>query len=84
MRGTVITALKYTISDHPQPIDAHLHKYIARFLAAISDPDLVRAVGEEGKGSGRGSERWCFGRIVGGVKGLDFICIKTAPWDQAP
>ena len=45
----MITALKYTISDHPQPIDSHLHKYIAHFLAAISDPDLV------GLG-GRGSE----------------------------
>ena len=41
VRGTVITALKYTISDQPQQVDIHLSKYIGDFMGAISDPDLV-------------------------------------------
>ena len=42
VRGTVVTALKYTISDQPQPIDSLLHECIADFLSTIGDPDLVR------------------------------------------
>ena len=37
-----MTALKYTISDQPQPIDSLLHECIADFLSTIGDPDLVR------------------------------------------
>ena len=42
VRGTAVTALKYTISDQPQPIDSLLHECIADFLSTIGDPDLVR------------------------------------------
>ena len=45
VRSTVVTALKYTISDQPQPIDALLHSCIAEFLSTIGDPDLVRGEG---------------------------------------
>ncbi len=41
VRSTVVTALKYTISDQPQPIDTLLHGCIGEFLATIGDPDLV-------------------------------------------
>ena len=41
VRSTVVTALKYTISDQPQPIDGLLHSCIGEFLATIGDPDLV-------------------------------------------
>ena len=41
MRGTVITALKYTISDQPHPIDAQLQDCIEEFMKSISDSDLV-------------------------------------------
>ncbi len=41
IRSTVVTALKYTISDQPQPIDTLLHTCIGEFLATIGDPDLV-------------------------------------------
>lgn len=45
VRSTVITALKYTISDQPQEIDTQLCKYIGEFMIAISDVDLnVRRV----------------------------------------
>ncbi len=44
VRSTVVTALKYTISDQPQPIDSLLHKCIGEFLATIGDPDLVSGV----------------------------------------
>lgn len=45
VRGTAVTALKYTISDQPQPIDTLLHECIADFLSTIGDPDLnVRRV----------------------------------------
>jgi cullin-associated NEDD8-dissociated protein 1 len=45
VRGTAVTALKYTISDQPQPIDSLLHECIADFLSTIGDPDLnVRRV----------------------------------------
>lgn len=43
IRSTVVTALKYTISDQPQPIDGLLHSCIGEFLATIGDPDLVSA-----------------------------------------
>lgn len=42
VRSTVVTALKYTISDQPQPIDALLHNCIGEFLVTIGDSDLVR------------------------------------------
>ncbi len=42
VRSTVVSALKYTISDHPQPIDSLLHDCIGEFLATIGDSDLVR------------------------------------------
>ena len=42
VRSTVVTALKYTISDQPQPIDSLLHLSIGDFLATIGDADLVR------------------------------------------
>ena len=41
VRSTVVTALKYTISDQPQPIDSLLHDCIGEFLSTIGDPDLV-------------------------------------------
>lgn len=41
VRSTVVTALKYTISDQPQPIDTLLHGCIGDFLSTIGDPDLV-------------------------------------------
>lgn len=43
VRGTVITALKYTISDQPHSIDGILSKCIGDFMVAISDQDLVGA-----------------------------------------
>lgn len=45
VRSTVVTALKYTISDQPQPIDGLLHSCIGEFLATIGDPDLVSVCG---------------------------------------
>jgi cullin-associated NEDD8-dissociated protein 1 len=45
VRGTVIAAFKYTISDQPNPIDSYLHQCIGEFMASISDRDLnVRRV----------------------------------------
>ena len=44
VRSTVVTALKYTISDQPQPIDTLLHSCIGDFLSTIGDPDLVSYV----------------------------------------
>ena len=45
VRSTVVTALKYMISDQPQPIDPLLHSCIGDFLATIGDADLnVRRV----------------------------------------
>ena len=44
VRSTVVTALKYTISDQPQPIDTLLHSCIGDFLSTIGDPDLVSRV----------------------------------------
>ncbi|BES92029.1 Cullin-associated NEDD8-dissociated protein [Nesidiocoris tenuis] len=45
MRTTVLTAIKFTISDQPQPIDPLLRSSIGQFLKALEDPDLnVRRV----------------------------------------
>ena len=45
MRTTVVTAMKFTISDQPQPIDTLLKNCIGDFLGALQDPDLnVRRV----------------------------------------
>ncbi|ESO96201.1 hypothetical protein LOTGIDRAFT_202232, partial [Lottia gigantea] len=44
-RSTVVTAIKFTISDQPQPIDALLKGCIGDFLRTLQDPDLnVRRV----------------------------------------
>lgn len=44
-RSTVVTAVKFTISDHPQPIDSQLRGCIGDFLRTVQDPDLnVRRV----------------------------------------
>merc|ERR1712045_847205 len=45
MRTTVVTAMKFTISDQPQPIDQLLRTEIGHFLETLKDPDLnVRRV----------------------------------------
>ncbi|XP_063225020.1 cullin-associated NEDD8-dissociated protein 1 [Bacillus rossius redtenbacheri] len=45
MRTTVVTAVKFTISDQPKPIDPLLRQSIGRFLRALEDPDInVRRV----------------------------------------
>lgn len=45
MRTTVVTAVKFTISDQPQAIDPLLRQCIGQFLNTIQDPDLnVRRV----------------------------------------
>ncbi|XP_028513482.1 cullin-associated NEDD8-dissociated protein 1 [Exaiptasia diaphana] len=44
-RSTVVTAVKFTISDHPQPIDLQLKSCIGQFLRTVQDTDLnVRRV----------------------------------------
>lgn len=44
-RSTVVTAMKFTISDQPQPIDSLLKNCIGEFLSTLQDPDLnVRRV----------------------------------------
>ncbi|XP_042705809.2 cullin-associated NEDD8-dissociated protein 1-like isoform X4 [Chrysemys picta bellii] len=44
-RSTVVTAIKFTISDQPQPIDLLLKGCIGDFLKTLQDPDLnVRRV----------------------------------------
>ncbi|KAI2566862.1 CAND1 isoform 2, partial [Pan troglodytes] len=44
-RSSVVTAVKFTISDHPQPIDPLLKNCIGDFLKTLEDPDLnVRRV----------------------------------------
>lgn len=44
-RSTVVTAMKFTISDQPQPIDSLLRVTIGDFLKTLQDPDLnVRRV----------------------------------------
>ncbi|KAL3278590.1 hypothetical protein HHI36_016135 [Cryptolaemus montrouzieri] len=45
MRTTVVTAVKFTISDQPSQIDPLLRQCIAEFLNTLEDPDLnVRRV----------------------------------------
>ncbi|KAH1023273.1 cullin-associated NEDD8-dissociated protein 1 isoform X2 [Dendroctonus ponderosae] len=45
MRTTVVTAVKFTISDQPTPIDPLLRQCIGEFLNTLQDPDLnVRRV----------------------------------------
>ncbi|KAM7096038.1 cullin-associated NEDD8-dissociated protein 1-like isoform 3-T3 [Ciconia maguari] len=39
-RSTVVTAVKFTIADQPQPIDALLKGCIGDFLKTLQDPDL--------------------------------------------
>uniref|UniRef100_A0A672QHI2 Cullin-associated NEDD8-dissociated protein 1-like n=1 Tax=Sinocyclocheilus grahami TaxID=75366 RepID=A0A672QHI2_SINGR len=44
-RSTVVTAVKFTIVDHPMPIDSLLKGCIGDFLKTLQDPDLnVRRV----------------------------------------
>ncbi|GAB6018576.1 Cullin-associated NEDD8-dissociated protein 1 [Chamberlinius hualienensis] len=44
-RSTVVTAMKFTISDQPQPIDVLLKNCIGDFLQTLQDPDInVRRV----------------------------------------
>lgn len=44
-RATIVTAVKFTISDQPQPIDPLLTVAIKDFLSRLNDPDLnVRRV----------------------------------------
>jgi len=44
-RSTVVTAMKFTISDHPQKVDALLKNSIGDFLRTLQDPDInVRRV----------------------------------------
>ncbi|NWR56784.1 CAND1 protein, partial [Bucorvus abyssinicus] len=44
-RSTVVTAVKFTIADQPQPIDTLLRGCIGNFLKTLQDPDLnVRRV----------------------------------------
>lgn len=45
MRTTVVTAVKFTISDQPQTIDPLLRQCIGQFLNTLQDPDVnVRRV----------------------------------------
>ncbi|KAF0288887.1 Cullin-associated NEDD8-dissociated protein 1 [Amphibalanus amphitrite] len=45
MRTTIVTAIKFTITEQPQPVDALLRHCIGDFLATIGDPQLeVRRV----------------------------------------
>ena len=44
-RATVVTAVKFTITDQPQPIDPLLKSVMSEFLATLRDSDLnVRRV----------------------------------------
>ncbi|XP_050436438.1 cullin-associated NEDD8-dissociated protein 1 [Adelges cooleyi] len=45
MRTTLLTAVKFTISDQPQQIDSLLRQNMGQFLSALTDPDInVRRV----------------------------------------
>lgn len=39
MRTAVVSAIKFTISDHPQPIDILLRQCIGQFLFTLQDPE---------------------------------------------
>lgn len=39
MRTAIVTAIKFTISDHPQPIDVQLRQCIGQFLFSLQDPE---------------------------------------------
>lgn len=39
MRTAVVSAIKFTISDHPQPIDVLLRQCIGQFLFSLQDPE---------------------------------------------
>lgn len=39
MRTAVVSAIKFTISDQPQPIDALLRQCIGQFLLSLQDPE---------------------------------------------
>lgn len=39
MRTAVVSAIKFTISDQPQPIDGMLRQCIGQFLFALQDPE---------------------------------------------
>lgn len=39
MRTAVVSAIKFTISDHPQPIDSLLRQCIGQFLFSLQDPE---------------------------------------------
>uniref|UniRef100_A0A3Q3XQ67 TATA-binding protein interacting (TIP20) domain-containing protein n=1 Tax=Mola mola TaxID=94237 RepID=A0A3Q3XQ67_MOLML len=39
-RSTVVTAIKFTIVDHPAPIDSLLHNCIGDFLRTLQDEDV--------------------------------------------
>ena len=44
-RSTVVTAIKFTITDQPQAVDAHLKHCLGKFLATLQDPSInVRRV----------------------------------------
>ncbi|XP_058144812.1 cullin-associated NEDD8-dissociated protein 2 [Dasypus novemcinctus] len=40
-RSTVITAVKFLISDQPHPIDGLLKSYVGEFMGSLQDPDLA-------------------------------------------
>jgi cullin-associated NEDD8-dissociated protein 1 len=41
VRSTVVTAVKFTITDKPHAIDRLLRPLLEQFLSHIQDPDLV-------------------------------------------
>jgi len=55
-RSTVVTAVKFTISDHPQQVDELLQASIGEFLQTIRDSDLtVRRVALVSESVNRGN-----------------------------
>lgn len=43
-RATVVIAIKYTVVDRPERIDAYIKPCIASFLLLINDDDRVRTL----------------------------------------
>ena len=39
MRTVVVMAMKFTLVESPQPVDAHLHQLMPSMLGYIQDPD---------------------------------------------